>query len=156
MQQIGIIGVLLILGYIFGTLAESRHYKSLHRREQQLRDLPVVTVQSFSCDNQVVKGAELVQGSAVISLDYFKRIMAMLRNLVGGSIGSYESLVDRARREATLRMKESAGTADLIVNLRIETSAIGQSADRQRAIGSIEAIAYGTAITFYHTNPNPE
>ncbi len=155
MEQIIFIGILLVLGYIFGTLAESGHYKSLHRREELLRDLPTVTIKSLPTDNQPVKKAELVQGSAVISLDYFKRIMAMLRNLVGGSIGSYESLVDRARREATLRMKESAGKADLIVNLRIETSAIGKSADRQRAIGSIEAIAYGTAITFGPEQPQP-
>lgn len=155
MEQIVLLGTLLVLGYIFGTLAESSHYKSLNRREEQLRNLPAVTVKSLPGDQKTVAGAKLVQGNAVISLDYFKRIMAQLRTLIGGSIGSYESLVDRARREATLRMKESAGKADLIVNLRIETSAIGQSANRQRAIGSIEAIAYGTAITYNSHQPKP-
>ena len=155
MEQIVFIGILLVLGYVFGSLAESAHYKSLRNREKQLQNLPAVTVKSLPADNQLFEKAEPVQGNAVISLDYFKRIMAMLRNLVGGSIGSYESLIDRARREATLRMKEPAGKADLIVNLRIETSAIGYSADRQRAIGSIEAIAYGTAITFSPQSPQP-
>jgi uncharacterized protein YbjQ (UPF0145 family) len=89
-----------------------------------------------------------VQGSAVISIDYFKRILAGLRNIVGGEVKSYETLVDRARREATLRMKEMAWDADIILNLRIETSAIGNSANNRKAIGSIEAIAYGTAITY--------
>ena len=41
-----------------------------------------------------------------------------------------------------------AWDADIILNLRIETSAIGNSANRRKAIGSIEAIAYGTAITY--------
>jgi uncharacterized protein YbjQ (UPF0145 family) len=89
-----------------------------------------------------------VQGSAVISIDYFKRMLAALRNIVGGEVKSYETLVDRARREATLRMKEMAWDADIILNLRIETSAIGNSANRRKAVGSIEAIAYGTAITY--------
>ena len=61
---------------------------------------------------------------------------------------SYESLVDRARREATLRMKEAAGDAHIILNTRIETSAIGHSANQRSTVGSIEAIAYGTAITY--------
>ena len=89
-----------------------------------------------------------MQGSAVISIDYFKRILAGLRNIVGGEVKSYETLVDRARREATLRMKEMAWDADIILNLRIEISAIGNSANNRKAIGSIEAIAYGTAITY--------
>jgi uncharacterized protein YbjQ (UPF0145 family) len=106
-----------------------------------------VTCKSIDHNGRHISRVELVQGSAVISLDYFKRIMAALRNLVGGRVGSYETLVDRARREATLRMKESAGDADIIVNIRIETSTIGQS-DQSRAIGSIEAMAYGTALSY--------
>ena len=37
--------------------------------------------------------------------------------------------------------------ADIIVNVRIETSSIGQSANRNKSLGSVEAIAYGTAIS---------
>ncbi|HBH31674.1 MAG TPA: hypothetical protein DDX81_07200, partial [Desulfofustis sp.] len=79
---------------------------------------------------------------------YFKRLLAILRNIFGGAVTSYESLVDRARREAILRMKEAARQqgAALVINLRLETSAIGQQANRKRQVGSVEAIAYGTAI----------
>ena len=42
----------------------------------------------------------LVAGSVVISEDYFKRIVSSLQSLFGGRLRSYESLVDRARREA--------------------------------------------------------
>ena len=61
---------------------------------------------------------------------------------------SYESLVDRARREALLRMKESIPGAKAIVNVRVETSTIGATANARGAVGSVEALAYGTAL-FY-------
>ena len=73
--------------------------------------------------------------------------MHILRKIFGGEVLSYETLIDRARREAVLRMKEEAEKADVILNLRIETSSIGQTANKRNTIGSIEAIAYGTAIT---------
>ena len=59
---------------------------------------------------------------------------------------SYESLVDRARREAILRMKEQAieRGAILVTSVRIETSSISKG--QRQTIGSIEVLAYGTAI----------
>ena len=50
-------------------------------------------------------------------------------------------LVDRARREAILRMKEQAADADLFVNLKLETSSVSQ-------VGSVEVLAYCTAIWY--------
>jgi len=148
MEQIIFLLFLLALGYFFGSRTESRHYTSIRQREKHLQTLPAVTIKTVDHPARDIENAVLVQGSAVISIDYFKRILAGLRNIFGGNVTSYESLVDRARREATLRMKEAAGDAHIILNTRIETSAIGQSANQHRAIGSIEAIAYGTAITY--------
>jgi uncharacterized protein YbjQ (UPF0145 family) len=86
----------------------------------------------------------------VVSIDYFKRLLAILRNIFGGRVSAYESLVDRARREAILRMKESANKsgADIVVNMRLETATIGYNANQKRHVGSIEAIDYGTAIIY--------
>ncbi len=139
--------VLLTLGYLAGGRAERLHYQSINSREQELLDMPVVTWDEEFPPEQI-RGAALVTGSAVISIDYFKRLMAILRNLFGGRVKAYESLVDRARREAILRMKQSAREqgADMILNMRLETAAIGQSANTKNQIGSVEAIAYGTAI----------
>lgn len=139
---------LVALGYLAGSAAERRHYRSIDRRERALLNLPVVTWEEDHAAGQVT-GATLVTGSAVISIDYFKRLLAGLRNLVGGRVQSYESLVDRARREAILRMKQSAREqgADIVINMRLETAAIGNSANQRYQVGSVEAIAYGTAIT---------
>jgi uncharacterized protein YbjQ (UPF0145 family) len=83
----------------------------------------------------------------VISVDYFKRFLASLRNIFGGRISSYETLVDRARREAILRMKASCPGATQIINVRLETSSLSKNT-RKGSIGSIEVFAYGTAITY--------
>ena len=140
--------VLIVVGYVSGAIAEKRHYASIKKREQEMVELPVVTIRNVHSDSDVQESG-LVMGSAVISIDYFKRFLAELRNLFGGRVRSYESLVDRARREAILRMKQEAQRkhADLIINFRLETSAIGKSANRKRHIGSVEALAYGTAVS---------
>lgn len=136
------------LGYGVGSFVEKRHYRSIEERERQLISLPVVNVKSPGVPTSKIADTRLVTGSAVISVDYFKRMLAGLRNVFGGKVKSYESLMDRARREALLRMKESAGGADLIINVRLETSSIGNTTGRKKKnVGCMEALAYGTAVT---------
>lgn len=148
MEQLLIFIILVCLGYVGGTIAEMRHYRSIITREGQFLKLPAVTINRMIEKEVEIKSVEMVQGSAVISVDYFKRILAALIIFFGGEVKSYESLVDRARREAILRMKEKALNADIILNTRIETSTIGRNANRRNSIGSIEAIAYGTSVTY--------
>ena len=137
---------LIAIGYVVGTLVEKRHYRSIIEREKKFLYLPAVTMKTVASPDQKVISAELVCGSAVISVDYFKRFLASLRNIFGGTVKSYESLIDRARREALIRMKEMAGDATVIVNVRIETSTIGRNANK-KGVGCLEAMAYGTALT---------
>ena len=139
--------VLLMFGYLIGSLAEKRHYKSIVQREKETLNMQLMTAEP-KLPEERIKKVFLVSGSAVISIDYFKRLLAQLRNVFGGRVKSYESLVDRARREAILRMKEQARAkgAKAVVNLRLETSTIGRNANRKKTVGSVEAMAYGTAI----------
>jgi uncharacterized protein YbjQ (UPF0145 family) len=139
---------LMLSGYLFGQYFERRHYKSILQREKSSLRVPLLTLKTTpnglkSCD------AALVTGNVVVSVDYFKRFLAGLRSIVGGRVKSYESLVDRARREAILRMKEQAieRGAIVVTNVRIETSSISKG--KGNAIGSIEVLAYGTAIAPY-------
>ena len=136
---------LLTLGYGFGQYFERKHYRSILEREKQTLNLPLLTLRTVPSGlNRCDVG--LVTGSVVVSVDYFKRFLAGLRALVGGRVKSYESLVDRARREAILRMKEQAieRGAILVTSVRIETSSISKG--QRQTIGSIEVLAYGTAI----------
>ncbi|GAB6904730.1 conserved hypothetical protein [Desulfosarcina cetonica] len=137
---------LIALGYGAGTWAEKRHYRSILKREQAMLNLPAVSLKSVDIPDHKIRSAQMVYGSAVISVDYFKRLLAGLRNVFGGRVKSYESLVDRARREALLRMKAMAGDATVIVNVRIETATIGRQSARKN-IACLEAMAYGTALT---------
>ena len=50
--------------------------------------------------------------------------------MFGGRVSAYETLVDRARREAILRMKEEAKGADIILNMRLETSSISKGREK--------------------------
>ncbi|MBS4019650.1 YbjQ family protein [Azonexus hydrophilus] len=136
--------VLLLLGYVFGQRAEKRHFKSIIEREQTLRDILVFSERRIPDEDQL-EGI-LVSGNVVISVDFFKRFVAGLRNLVGGRVSSYESLLERARREAILRMKDAARRkgATAVWNLRLETASIYKGA--QNAVGAVEVVAYGTAV----------
>lgn len=135
---------LLLLGYVFGRWAEQRHFQSIAAREQQWVRLPNSNNRELLIPMQQIDKAELVCGSVVISIDYFKRLLAILRSIVGGPVASYETLLDRARREALLRMKEQCPDAVQIINIRVETSSIHNAAGN--GIGSVELLAYGTAI----------
>ena len=143
--QLVVFLVLLTLGYVFGRRAESSHYKSIFEREDQLRHI-VVTTDRIPPPEYLKHDSTLVMGSVVISVDYFKVVAAGLRSLVGGRIQAYETLLDRARREAVLRMQEHASDigAAAIINTKFETSSVSGSAGN--GIGSMEVLAYGTAM----------
>lgn len=145
--------VLILIGWLVGTHLEKKHYASIRLREKMTGKTPVVSLSKIGADQPILQ-SWLVTGSAVISVDYFKRLLAALRNIFGGRVASYESLVDRARREAILRMKEQCPTADIIINLRLETSTISrQGPSGQRAVGCVEVLAYGTAIQYQTVAP---
>lgn len=138
----------VVLGYFFGRAAEAKHYRSIVSREADWLKLPTTSSKHLLDPSREVERCELVHGSMVVSIDYFKRLLASLRSLIGGPVKSHETLIDRARREAVLRLKESCPGAHEIVNLRIETSSIG--GERPGSVGCVEVIAYGTAIWFRH------
>jgi len=146
LYQIGFFLLLLVGGYGFGRLAERRHYRSIIRREAAFRRIPVFATRYLPDDTGPDTRTDLVTGSVVISVDYFKRFLAGLRMLVGGRLKSYESLIDRARREAVLRMQDQARIkgAKSVFNVKFETMSISKGA--QKTVGSVEVLAYGTAV----------
>jgi len=143
MYDLVVFVILLLLGFGFGTAIEKRHYKSIRKREAEWVHLPTIMLKK-PLDPENISHIRLVNGSVVISIDFFKKFVAGLVNIFGGNVSAYETLLDRARREAILRMKERAGNASEIINVRIETSSISKST--RNSIGSVEVLAYGTAI----------
>lgn len=149
MYDLIVIALLVLVAYFTGSYLERRHYKSIRKREAFFLQLPTLTSKTAPSDQEIER-VMLVHGSVAISMDYFKRFVMGFKHLFGGRLGMYETLIDRGRREAILRMKENAQWADVVVNLRIETSAIGGQGARsnKNRIRSIELFAYGTAIKY--------
>lgn len=83
----------------------------------------------------------LVRGSTVRAKHLGTDIVAALKQLVGGELSGYSSLMAGAREQALDRMKAEAEAmgADAIVCMRLQTSAIAK--------GASEIVAYGTAVT---------
>lgn len=135
---------LLILGLIFGKMAENNHVRSLDLRESACAHIHVTTLDQAPADS-AIESASLATGSVVIAVDYFKMFLSGWRMFFGGEMKSYTTLLTRARREAVLRMRESAPDADLFINLRFETADIGGKA---KGAPNVEMLAYATALKF--------
>jgi uncharacterized protein YbjQ (UPF0145 family) len=145
--ELGIFVVLLTVGLLFGRANEQRHFRELASLEESLRDIVVCSGRGPADDDRFRSGT-LVVGSVVIAEDYFKRVAAALKSLIGGRLVAYESLLERGRREAIVRMKEQARRAGAtqIVNLRLETASLSEDWSGRRPMFSAEFIAYGTAL----------
>lgn len=140
-----ILVALFVIGYGAGRYNEGRHYASIRRREEELRGVLLFATR-FPPVGIGRVSTQLVSGSVVISEDFFKGIVAALYNLVGGRVRSYESLLDRARREAIVRMKAEARKlgATMVINIKFQTFAIGGR--RAESVRGVEMLAYGTAL----------
>ncbi|HDQ26102.1 MAG TPA: YbjQ family protein [bacterium] len=146
--ELAVFVMLILVGFTAGSTAEALHFKSLKKREEETSGLPVLTVRGGGAEDIRADRVFLVIGECVVAQDYFKRVLASLKTIFGGRLGSYETLVDRGRREAILRLKERAKRVgcDLILNMRIETSSIGINYKNNSLAGCVEVVAYGTAV----------
>ncbi len=87
-----------------------------------------------------VKNLGLVSGSTVRARNVGRDISAMFKNLVGGEVSEYTSLLAQSREEALQRMQSVASEkgANAIVGMRFMTSMVSS--------GAAEILAYGTAV----------
>lgn len=138
--------VLLILGFTVGGIVERAHLKRLGQREAALGHMLVNDLGKLP-EGCKPEPCTLVTGEVVIASDYFKTFASALRSIVGGELRAFDSLMGRARREALLRMLESAQRlgANGVINVRYSTSNIGSMRGR-RSAAMVEMYASGTAI----------
>ncbi|MCD6165885.1 YbjQ family protein [bacterium] len=82
----------------------------------------------------------LVRGSTVRARNVFRDIGAALKNLVGGELRDYTTMLIQAREEALTRMIQEAERlgANAVVNVRFATSNLMG--------GAAEIMVYGTAV----------
>jgi len=82
----------------------------------------------------------IAKGSTIRARNVGRDIGASFKNLIGGEIKSYTSMIQQSREEAFNRMINDAQEkcADAIINIRFVTSMVMQ--------GAAEILAYGTAV----------
>lgn len=136
--QIVIFAILFSVGFGFGRYNERKHLQYLDEQEQRLAYIRV----NSSRFNESTFPGHMISSNVVISHDYFKYAIANVQNMLGGRLTSYESVVERARREAIVRLKLEAEKmgADQIMGIRLSTTELGMQG------GMVEVFAYGTAI----------
>jgi len=91
--------------------------------------------------HEVVEVLGIARGNTVRARNVGRDITQGIRNLAGGELKAYSTLLADARDQAIERMEADALEmgADAVVNVRMETSEVAQ--------GASEVIAYGTAVT---------
>lgn len=138
----------LPIAFIIGRTVERNHIRSLEGREASCRGIVVVSNLRNCPPNWVVEGASYVDGQSVISSDYWKSFTASWRNFFGGEMRALEPVLMRARREAIARMTEEAlrQGANMVVNVRLESSSITRNSGKRGGLIAAEIHAYGTAL----------
>lgn len=133
---------LFFVGWIFGRLNEGDHIKYLDVAEKELGHIVVSSERFYQPKIAAETQGVLVMGSVVIAQDFFKMIIARVLSLFGKNLITYETLLERARREAVLRMKLEAQFLgyNQVYGLRLEVTSINITGSM------VEAIAYGTAV----------
>lgn len=101
-----------------------------------------LTTQDSFAEFEISETIGIVNGNTVRTRGFGHDFMAGLKNLVGGEIGAYVEMLQKAREEAIERMVANAEKlgADGIVCVRITTSSVMQ--------GASEIMAFGTAVKF--------
>lgn len=136
--QLGVFALLFVIGFTFGRYNERKHLAELEMNEARLAYITVDNQRLI----QSTQPGQLISSNVVISHDYFKFVLASIQNFFGGRLKSYESILERARREALIRLKleaEKVG-ATHIMGLRLSTTEMGMQGSM------VEVFAYGTAI----------
>lgn len=140
--------VLLALGFTVGGFVERAHFRRIELREKELAYIQRTDIRTLPAGARA-ELCGLVTGEVVIASDYFKTFLANFRKMIGGNLRTYETLMERARREALLRMLAEARQkgANHVANVRFASCNIGSGSNtkRRKLAAMVEMYAYGTA-----------
>jgi uncharacterized protein YbjQ (UPF0145 family) len=144
--ELGLPIALIVVAFFTGRYLEGRHFEDLREREAANRGFLTVNF-AYTPTDEPIETVGLVMGSVVVSVDHFKRFLAGLRAIVGGRLKAYETILDRGRREAILRMQADAKDTGCtgVINVRLETSRMANGRANNGTAG-VEVLAFGTGI----------
>lgn len=132
------------VGWLIATLFEYRHFHHIRKREKKLKHITLTTTKKpANVDVEVA----LITGSVMVSHDFFRTLIIMIRKIIGGNVELYERLTARGRREAILRLKAEAQLRgiDHVINLRLNTVRLSA-----RFLSGIAVTVSGTGVKPKH------
>ena len=140
--------VLLLLGYVYGKSADRAHLLRLQKQLDEMDNMLVTNLKSFPLYVEGGPPPELIISEVVVATDYLKSFLASWRNLFGGEMKSYMSLLVRARLEVLIRLQAEAQQRghNALCNVRFQTADIA-GATGKRSATAVALIAYATAYT---------
>ncbi len=148
-QLLLFIGPLVLFGLIIGRTVEKRHFRRLENFEAAHQDFLVTQIKSFPSAHITEPAPSLLVAEVVIASDYLKSWFAQWRNLFGGEVRSFQTLQTRAKREAVVRLTQSAIDQgfNAMCNVRIEAVDVGGALTKRKTpMAAVMATA-----TAYHT-----
>lgn len=100
----------------------------------------IVTTGNEVSGKTIVAYQGVVRGIVVRSQNIAQGFLGSLQQIVGGNIGMYTSVCDKAREEAYQLMIQHAQEkgADAVIGMRYDAT--------EYAVGATEVLAYGTAV----------
>lgn len=154
-------GVLISIALLFGSLfviffisraIEKKHFDALDEGEETYRHILVTDIAYPLSDVDTTKVPQWVASEVAVSSSRIKDFFARWRSFFGGEIKSYQTLQERALREARLRLCQQAHVmgCDAICNLRftaaqISLAALSSGRKRKREPIMVAMQASGTA-----------
>ena len=100
--------------------------------------------------NREIREYRVMMANVVMSPSWVQMFIGWFLSIFGGEINVYTKIVDWARREAKQRLREQVAEAgfDEVINMRIETSVLSKTSNKDDKTAGIEILAYGTAIKY--------
>ena len=145
---LGVFIFLLLMGLIVGGMTERNHFRRLAERDAQTQNVLVTQLRSFPGYVPADRTPTMLVAEVVISSDYLKSFLAGLRNIFGGEVRSFQTLLERARREALVQIKEQAKAQgyNAVCNVRLETADLaGRNSGSKNKIVMAAILASATA-----------
>ena len=162
--KLGVFLILVAVGFWRGRRNEAEHWRQIAAQERDVQDVLAFATRHPPRVGQAMDPV-LVTGSVVVGSDFYRLLIASFRKIVGGNYRAYESMLERARRHAMVRLKQDARWrgARMVFNVCFTTSRISDSR-RGTEAAQVEVLAYGTAFvpargsvasSRVHHRPNP-
>lgn len=138
--------LLLVIAFFAGNGIARRHNQQLEDRQRQVAHIRSTDLKVFIRPETGGPDPALLCAEVTLGIDHFRGFLGKLKNIFGGEVKSYSKTLDRARREAILRVIEQAHAASMnaVANLRVEFVDISGNANMAKKASMVTILAYGT------------